>query len=188
MAGSHITITVNDAQAREHLNRLGQADTSDLMPRLGEYLLKSTQRRFNQDNQKAPDGTPWEKLKARYARRKKYNQDKILTLRGYLRSSIQYQVTGANSVEVGTNNKYAAIHQHGGIIDQNAQSRRVRFRSVAGRVLFAGKRHKKATERWVSRGAYQVKIPARPFLGISADDENAIGNIVMDWVSGQNKA
>lgn len=186
MAGSHTTITIDDAQAQALLNCLGQPGTGDLMPRLGEYLMKSSQRRFS--TQIAPDGTPWVELKARYARRKKYNQDKILTLRGYLRSSIQYQVTGANSVEVGTNNKYAAIHQHGGIIDQNAQSRRVRFRSVAGRVLFAGKRHKKVTERWVSRGAYQVKIPARPFLGISADDENAIGSIVMDWVSGQNKA
>ena len=186
MAGTHITITVDDAQAREHLNSLGQADTSELMPRLGEYLLKSTQRRFS--TQTAPDGTSWEKLKARYASRKKYNQDKILTLRGYLRRSIRYQVTGATSVEVGTNNKYAAIHQFGGTIDQNAQSRRVRFRSVAGQVLFAGKRHKRVTERWVSRGAYQVKITARPFIGVSSDDETEIKDIVMDWVSGQNKA
>lgn len=186
MAGTHLTITVDDAQAREHLNRLGQADTSDLMPRLGEYLLKVTQRRFS--TQTAPDGTPWEKLKARYASRKKYNKDKVLTLRGYLRSSIRYQVTGATSVEVGTNNKYAAIHQFGGTIDQNAQSRLVRFRSVAGRVLFAGKRHKRATEKWVSRGAYQINIPARPFIGVSADDEVEIQGIVMDWVSAQNNA
>lgn len=187
MAGSHLTITVDDAQALTQLSRLGQSETSDLMPRLGEYLLKSTQRRFNKGNQKAPDGTPWEKLTARYARGKKYNKDKILTLRGYLRSSIRYQVTGASSVEVGTDNKYAAIHQFGGTIEQNAQSRRVRFRSVAGRVLFAGKRHKKVTERWVTRGASQAKMPARPFLGFSAEDETEIQGIVMDWISGQNK-
>lgn len=181
MAGSHLTITVDDAQALTQLSRLGQSETSDLMPQLGEYLLRSTQRRFNKGNQKAPDGTPWAKLTARYARGKKYNKDKILTLSGYLRSSIRFQVTGASSVEVGTDNKYAAIHQFGGTIEQNAQSRRVRFRSVAGRVLFAGKRHKKVS------GVSQAKMPARPFLGFSTEDETEIQGIVMDWISGQNK-
>lgn len=184
MAGTHITITVDDAQVRDRLNQLEQADTSDLMPRLGEYLLKSTQKRFDKENQKAPDGTPWQALKARYASRKKYNKDKILTLRGYLRRSIRYQVVGSDAVEVGTNVEYAAIHQLGGAIQQNAQSRRMRFRSVAGRVLFAGAKHKRVTERWVTRDAYQVNMPARPFLGISADDEAGIQTIIAEWAAG----
>lgn len=183
MAGTHFTFTVDDAEVRAQLIALLRADTGDLMPRLGEYLLKSTQDRFG--SQTAPDGTPWAVLKTRYARRKKYNKDKILTLRGYLRSGIRYRVTGANSVEVGTNTKYAAIHQFGGTTDQNAQSRRVRYRSVAGRILFASKRHKEnVTERWVTRGAYQINMPARPFLGVSATDDKEIQSIVLDWVIG----
>lgn len=181
MAGTHITITVDDAQARAMLERLGEPGTQDLMPRLGEYLQASTQKRFK--SQTAPDGTAWAPLQPRYARRKKYAKDKVLTLRGYLRSGIRYQVTGAAEVEVGSNTKYAAIHQLGGSIDQNAQSRTMRYRSVAGRVLFAGRKHKRGvTERWVTRGAYQVNIPARPFLGISTEDDKEIRSIILDWV------
>ena len=181
MAGTHIKATVNDAQARAMLARLGEPGTQDLMPRLGEYLQASTQKRFK--SQAAPDGTAWAPLQPRYARRKKYAKDKVLTLRGYLRSGIRYQVTGAAEVEVGSNTKYAAIHQLGGSIDQNAQSRKMRYRSVAGRVLFAGRKHKRGvTERWVTRGAYQVNIPARPFLGISTEDDKEIRSIILDWV------
>ena len=186
MAGTHITITVDDAQARAMLERLGEPGTQDLMPRLGEYLQASTQKRFK--SQTAPDGTAWAPLQPRYARRKKYAKDKVLTLRGYLRSGIRYQVTGAAEVEVGSNTKYAAIHQLGGSIDQNAQSRKMRYRSVAGRVLFAGRKHKRGvTERWVTRGAYQVNIPARPFLGISTADDAEIRRIILDWVVERSK-
>lgn len=181
MAGIWISAQVDDAEAMAQLARRGQANTGDLMPRLGEYLQRSSQGRYK--TQTAPDGSAWEKLKPAYARRKKYNKDKVLTLRGYLRSGIHFQVLSANSVEVGSSTKYAAIHQLGGTITQNAQSRRVRFRSVAGRTLFAGKRHKRATERWVTRGAYQVRIPARPFLGLSTTDRGEVKNIVIDWIS-----
>ena len=181
MAGTHIKSTVNDAQARAMLARLGEPGTDDLMPRLGEYLQASTEKRFK--TQTAPDGSAWQPLQPRYARRKKYAKDKILTLRGYLRGGIHYQVTGPAEVEVGSNTKYAAVHQLGASIDQTPQSRKVRYRSVAGRVLFAGTKHKRGvTERWVTRGAYQVNIPARPFLGISTEDGKEIRSIILDWV------
>lgn len=186
MAAAHTTVTVDDAQALATLARLGEPGTADLMPRLGEYLQRSTQERFK--TQTAPDGTPWAPLQPRYARRKKYHQDKVLTLRGYLRSSIHYQVTGPDAVQVGTNIQYAGVHQFGAAIQQAAQSRRLRFRSAAGRILFAGARHKRGvTERWVTRGAYQVTIPARPFLGISAADDAEIREIILDWVVGRSK-
>ena len=185
MAGTHITITVDDAQARAMLERLGEPGTQDLMPRLGEYLQASTQKRFK--SQTAPDGTAWAPLQPRYARRKKYAKDKVLTLRGYLRSGIRYQVTGAAEVEVGSNTKYAAIHQLGGSIDQNAQSRKMRYRSVAGRVLFAGKKHKRATERAVTIPVHFVKIPARPFLGLSAEDDREISRIIREWLASGGK-
>jgi phage virion morphogenesis protein len=189
MAGAHITTTIDDAQARAALERHADPGTANLMPRLGEYLERSTKDRFK--TQTAPDGRKWEDfapLKERYKRRKKYNKDKILTLRGYLRSQIRHQVLAADKVAVGTNTKYAGVHQEGGTIEQLAQSRKVRYRSVAGRVLFAGAKHKRGvTERWVERGAYTVNIPARPFLGISAADDVEIREIIMDWVIGRDK-
>jgi phage virion morphogenesis protein len=183
MAGTHFTVHVDDAEVQARLEALAQANTSDLMPRLGKYLQDSTQDRFR--TQRKPDGEKWEKLNPRYAQRKKYNKNKVLTLNGYLRSGIRHQPVDANTVEVGTNTKYAAIHQFGGTITQNPQSRTVRYRSVAGRVLFAGKNDTGATERRVTRSAYQINMPARPFLGISAIDETEIKDTVQDWISGQ---
>ena len=179
MTGTHINVSVEMAEVRAMLDRLGQDDTADLMPRLGEYLLKSTQGRFK--DQKAPDGTPWAKLSPAYARRKKYNKDKVLTLRGYLRSNVRYQVTGPAEVEVGSNSEYAAIHQLGGTIQIGARQATVRYRSVAGRVLFAGKKHKRVTQRQVTIPAHQVTIDARPFLGVSTEDDRNIREIVADW-------
>ena len=189
MAGTHVTFTVDDRAVLDMLARQALPPGSDVMNRLGEYLQSSTEARFK--TQTAPDGRKWEDfapLKESYKRRKKYAKDKILTLRGYLRSGIHHQVTGAAEVEVGSNTKYAAIHQLGGTIDQAAQSRKGRYRSVAGRVLFAGAKHKRGvTERWVSREAYQVNIPARPFLGISAGDDREIREIILDWVVERGK-
>ena len=185
MAGTHITITVDDAQARAMLERLGEPGTQDLMPRLGEYLQASSQKRFK--TQTAPDGTAWQPLQPRYARRKKYAKDKILTLRGYLRSGIHYQVTDDAEVQVGSNTKYAAIHQFGGAIEKPARQAIVRYRGEAGRVLFAGKKHQGATERQVTIPAHQVNMPARPYLGISAADDAEIRAIILDWVSSLRK-
>lgn len=180
MAGTRIAAAVDDAQARAMLARLGEPGTDDLMPRLGEYLQASTQKRFK--TQTAPDGTAWRPLQPSYARRKKYAKNKILTLRGYLRGGIHYQVTGAAEVEVGSSTKYAAAHQLGATIDKAERQATVRYRSVAGRVLFAGRKHKRATERQVTMPAHQIVIPARPFLGISSEDEREIRGIVLEWV------
>lgn len=181
MAGTHFTLTVDDAQARALLQRLGEPVAADLMPRLGEYLQRATQDRFK--TQTAPDGTAWQALQPDYAKSKKYNQDKVLTLRGYLRRGIHYQVTGPTEVEVGSNTVYAAAHQFGHSFVVNAHSRVQRFRSVAGRVLFAKATHKRGVvEKRVTTGAYMVNVPARPFLGVSGADEQALREIVLQWV------
>ena len=186
MAGTRLIIDQAELD-RQNAFMAEQAarDPSGLMPRLGEYLQGSTQKRFK--TQTAPDGTPWAPLQKRYARRKRYNKDKVLTLRGYLRSYIHYQVTGGDSVEVGSNQKYAAIHQFGGEIDKPERQAAVRYRSVAGRVLFAGKKHKRATERAVTIPVHFVKIPARPFLGLSAEDDREISRIIREWLAGGGK-
>ncbi len=186
MAGTRLIIDQAELN-RQNAFMADQAarDPSGLMPRLGEYLQGSTQKRFK--TQTAPDGTPWAPLQKRYARRKRYNKDKVLTLRGYLRSYIHYQVTGGDSVEVGSNQKYAAIHQFGGEIDMPERQATARYRSVAGKVLFAGKKHKRATERAVTVPVHFVKIPARPFLGLSAEDDREISRIIRDWLASGGK-
>jgi len=185
MAGSHVVFSVEDEAVRQVLARQAELPGSELMSRIGEYLLASTQARFK--TQTAPDGTPWAPLKPSYKRRKKYNQDKVLTLRGYLRSGIRYQVEGQDTVRVGTNAVQGAIHQFGGPIQKPARTATVRYRSEAGRILFAGRKHANATAKQVNIPAHQIDMPARPYLGISAADDKEIREIISDWVIGQSK-
>ena len=161
MAGSFITISVEDAAARAMLNRLGQIDTTPLMERLGERIQAWTQDRFDANQQKAPDGTPWAKLNADYAQSKpQHLQNRRLTLSGHLRRSIRWQLLDSRSVQVGTNVPYAAIHQFGGTI-----------RPKKGKALSFG-----------GRLVRSVTIPARPYFGISAQDNKEIQEIIKDWV------
>ena len=161
MAGSFITISVEDAAARAMLNKLGQMDTAPLMRRLGERIQAWTQDRFDANQQQAPDGTPWAKLNPKYAQNKpRHLQNRKLTLGGYLRKSIRWQLLDSQSVLVGTNVKYAAIHQFGGTI-----------RPKKGKALAFG-----------GRFVQSVTIPARPYLGISEQDNKEIQEIIKDWV------
>lgn len=184
MAGASFKFTIDDAALREMLARQTQPPT-ELLSQLGEYLLRSTQDRFK--TQMAPDGTPWQALSPGYKKRKDRHRDKVLTLNGTLRNGIRYQLLGDKAVEVGTNALQGAIHQFGGVIGQLAQSRKMRFQSKAGRVLFASSSNPNAKERWVTRSAYGAKMPARPFLGISAEDDHEIRDIVQHWINARTQ-
>ncbi|OJU91376.1 MAG: phage virion morphogenesis protein [Burkholderiales bacterium 66-5] len=112
MAGTHLTITTSELdrlQASVRILADGVRDTSTLMPQLGEYLQRSTQERF--DTKTAPHGKAWTDLK--HPSLKKHNQNKVLTLHGFLRRGIHSQVTAPGTVEVGSNLVYAATHQYG---------------------------------------------------------------------------
>lgn len=194
MPGSTFTLKIDDTGAAEELRRLAElGDTREVLPRLGEYLQRATEGRFK--TQRAPDGTPWAPLQPAYARRKKYQRDKILTLRGYLRSTIRYQVEGDSAVSVGTDRPYGRIHQLGGTIEHAARSQLVRLRRVRVKredgtsytaVRFAKARHKRAEQKWGTNGTgWSITMPARPFLGVSAEDEQALAAILRDWAAGK---
>jgi len=65
-----------------------------------------------------------------------------------LGDQLSYQV-GQNYVEVGTNAKYGALHQFGGL---------------------------------PSMAAGPAAVPARPWLGLSADDERDLTDIVQEYL------
>lgn len=77
----------------------------------------------------------------------------------YLRSGIHYQVTGDAEVEVGSNTKYAAIHQLGGTIEIPARQVVVRYRSLAGRYCL---RTRSTSGRPSGRGPFQHTRSAFP--------------------------
>lgn len=138
MAGAGITIDINDAQIIAALNRL-QDKMGGLKPMLGdygEYLLRKTRKHF--EDQKGPDGRPWEPLQYD----KPYNQDKILILDGHLMGELAYNA-GETALEFGSNKIYAATQQF---------------------------------------GRDEKNIPARPFLGINADDKQELIDTIADYL------
>ncbi|MGA0610559.1 phage virion morphogenesis protein [Caldimonas sp. KR1-144] len=173
MAGTTLIIDLDLQRAPERLEKVERllASPGPLLAELGEYLGASTQDRFKA--QVAPDGSTWQALSPRYLKRKRRNKDKILTLRGFLRGQIAYQVEGSDTVAVGTNRAYGAIHQFGGEISIAARSQNVyRRANKAGELSrkFAKKASKGAVAQRVTIGAHTIKMPARPFLGLSDRD------------------
>ena len=161
MTGTMLVVQVDDRQFRRAMERLA-ARAKDLTPVLrgiGEYLVQTTQDRFK--TQTAPDGTPWQPLQAWYQQQKPQNADKILTLRGYLRNTLHWQVI-PDELLVGSSLVYAAIQHFGG-----------KIRAKKGRAL-------SLRGRFVS----SVTIPSRRYLGISPTDGEHVEGMVADYLAG----
>ena len=79
----------------------------------------------------------------------------------------------ATGFAVGTNVKHAATHQFGepGRTIRARRKKALRFR-VGG--------------KWVSKKQVRIRIPARPFLGLSDDDMQEIKATVEDFIGKEN--
>lgn len=161
MAGARFDGTA----AIEHLSGLVDAinDPSPLLAELGEYGLRSTRARFK--TQTAPDGTAWAALQPWYQKEKRRNKNRILTLNGYLRGQMTWQLVGDRTVEIGSNLPYAAVHQFGATIKPRA----------AKVLMFRG------------HVAKSVTIPARPYLGLSDEDRSEIVERTLEWLQRRRK-
>lgn len=142
---------------------------------IGAALVDSTKLRFKDST--APSGQAWAPLSALTISRRRGGGKgaKPLLDTGRLRNSIT-MLAGNDFVEVGTNVRYAAIHQFGGAIDIAARSQQLFFRQgkngqVGNRFV---KKKRSNFAQWATIGAYQINIPARPFLGLSAEDRQEI--------------
>lgn len=151
-------VRVDTHQWEDLVRRL--RDTAPVLDDIAGHLETSTDQRFEEG--RAPGGSPWPaSLRARLT------GGRTLVDTARLRQSIT-STTGPDWAEVGSNVRYAAIHQHGGEIRPRSAPA-LAFRLTGG--------------RWVR--AKKVTIPARPFLGIDGEDETAIVQIVTDWVTRQ---
>ncbi|GHU47399.1 hypothetical protein AGMMS50289_22520 [Betaproteobacteria bacterium] len=181
-------VTLDDAQVQQKLQELAGKlkDARPLFKVIAGILESQTEENF------AAQGRPhWVPLsaatvKSRMKRSKGGSVLKILQDRGILAGSISADY-GSDYAMVGSNVKYAAIHQFGGTIHHAARSVRVRLRTdKQGNLLrqgdkgnsknlavFAKDRHKQARETWHTTGAWQVNIPARPFLPFYGSFDNA---------------
>ena len=152
-----ISIVLDDQAVQAAFTRLlkiGQ-DSQPLMASVGELLLNSTRARFA--DEKDPDGNPWEPLKASTRARKTKNPDRILTASGLLGGSSINTRAGRRQVEIGSSRRYAATHQFG--------AKKGQF----------GSTQRGAPIPWGD-------IPARPFLGLSAQDKEDIEATISDYL------
>ena len=182
-----VRIEVDDAAVRGALSQLAGVSTDLTRPlrAIGDYLVADTKLRFEAG--RGPDRLPW-KPSARALK----EGGMTLVDSARLKASITRVVT-SSSVQVGTNVKYAAIHQFGGEIRQFAYSRKVAFRTVKSRQedgtlltrrLFARSRgsraHKRVEMQAVTFGDRVIKMPARPFLGLGDNNRETIVAIIGD--------
>lgn len=103
-------------------------------------------------SRKAPDGTPWAPLSEATKQAKPKNKGKVLVLEGQLMRSLNYEAD-RDGLLFGSPEVYAGTHQFG--------------------------REARPGEGLPFGGA---AIPARPFLGLSAEDIARIDEIFDDWL------
>lgn len=180
MSGSTITVEVSDAALIEALATLAARGTElqPIMDEIGSALVASTLRRF--ETETGPDGQGWPAL-SRSTLRQRGHTARMLQAQGHLRQSITHRAT-ASAVEVGTNLVYAAIHQFGGQIQRYAASMPIYRRQAdlqSGRAARFVKKSKSDFMSYHSVGAHTVTIPARPYLGLDAEDQSAIAEIIL---------
>lgn len=101
------------ARVQRALYRLSNPSRKELFDLVGNLVANQTRRRITHDK-RAPDGSRWAPLSPRYAQRKAKEKPGVgmLEFWGYLRDSITH-IASSNQVEVGSNQKYAAVHQFG---------------------------------------------------------------------------
>lgn len=196
MAGASITLTHDAPDLAAAFERLRDraGDLSPAMRRISGHMLFSTQRRF--EREAGPGGLAWQALApstiARNPRRAP--PAKILRDTNRLYTSLTSD-SDATSAEAGTNVVYAGVHQFGGEIKRVAAKRTAKFRMAAqgaartkdGRRAGSRLRFAKAKSR--AQGVFEksfdvpefsVRMPARPFLGFDAADEQAFLDILGD--------
>jgi phage virion morphogenesis protein len=166
MTGARITVDFQATPIRGYVDRLrfALARPEELTEPIGIRLRDNTQDRFAAE--RAPDGTAWAPLHPLYAEIKR--GPGILRGPNWSRSGLNNSITYAASgweVAVGSNKVYAAIHQFGGTI-RPKRAKLLILRTAEGAIWGTAK---------------EVTIPARPYLGLSAEDERDVLEIVEDW-------
>lgn len=158
MAGTEITVDVLQNTATPALLSLSAFEKHELLDSLARLVQEQTRQRIEVDKT-APDGTPWKPNRA---------GSSILFDTGRLADSIDYVVENDERAIIGSGLVYAQIHQTGGTIKPK-NGKALKFWFVAGGfVEFA----------IVS----QVTIPARPYLGLSADNSIELQAVTGDFL------
>lgn len=155
------------------LDTLGRSDhKAELLESIGAVVESQTRRRIS-DEKTAPDGSAWTPWSAAYQKTRHGNQS-LLQGEGALLDSIEYQVQ-RNSVRVGSALAYAGVHQDGfsGQVQVPAHIRRI--------TQAFGKALKFPVYSSVGGFTRQMEMPARPYLGLSSDNQTELLAVIGDF-------
>ena len=152
MSAIQVKVDGDKRRLMKRLQRMGDSDIKGINKSIAEGIRTSTMERFR--TEKDPDGKKW-----KTSIRAREEGGKTLTKSGKLKTSIR-STASVSGFAVGTNDIRAATLQFG-----DERTIRPRRRPVL-RFRIDG--------RWISKKEVHVKIPARPFLGISEDDDKEI--------------
>jgi len=153
MAGSILDVTIDQSQVGRVLGELAQR-LGDLTTPFNDIAEYLHQSTDERFRSKvAPDGSPWAPLSAVTLARKK--GPGILREKGTLQDTLRKQVT-STELAFGTDRPYGAVHQFG--------QKKGASGSAKGRPIPWG------------------DIPARPYLGLSAEDGTEVLLIIHDYL------
>ena len=141
----------------------GLDDMTPVMNQIGEYLITSTKKRFGKGVD--PDGNPWAANSPVTLARKKGTRP-LFGESNQLNTQIFHEA-GPTQVEVGSPMVYAGVQQFGAAQGEFG--------------AFIGK-DKKGRDHFHS--IPWGDVPARPFIGVSEEDETALTKIVEVYLAG----
>jgi phage virion morphogenesis protein len=165
-----IIITMDGADVvREKLREISSrvSNLSPVLKMIGDRIVEQTKRRFEAGGP-APSGVPWAAPKTPNPKRVR-----TLTVSGHLRDSIRFQLRGNDTVVVGTNKEYAAIHQLGG-------------KTAAHLIMPRNKKALKTPYGIFKKISHPGSaIPARPYLGLSTENSDEIIGMINEYIAGR---
>lgn len=153
-------IIADDAQVQRWFGALIERgdDLSGLMTHLGEHLVRTTQERF--DTGVGPDGIAWRPLKDGSGR-------KPLLKTGTMRDNI-FPTSGPDWVEISAGARQARWQQEG------TDPYTIRPKSKKALAWPGGPGPRKVV--------HHPGLPARPFIGLSAEDGSLIEGLALAWL------
>jgi phage gpG-like protein len=173
MTGVSMEVTLDSTEATEAMQRLaefGDDRAHALWDAIGAEMVTSTQLRFRSGVD--PDGDPWKP-----SQRVIKHGGATLIEHGYLLASQTHNVLDGNDgVAWGSNLIYAAVQQTGYVFHREAREQVLHRKvSKSGKISprFVKEKDSNFTQR-AHVGAYDIHLPARPYLGIDDADEVTI--------------
>lgn len=173
-----------------------QATPRDFLLAVADHMAASSQKRFR--DQRAPDGSPWparmvpnvagivRDLEAgRTPQPHRFRGRPALVDSGALRDTIRGEVHG-KTVEIVAPKRYGAKMQEGGTSTLPGAKKKGPIRSGLARFLAnEGKRWAKDLGWLFSRTTFTVRAQARPFLGMSNEDDKFIETTYAKFIRGE---